>query len=81
MTDKYPWISDAFRTFLSEAPEQAQAWGTMVQALGRASSPDAKTAQLAGAGRLASSAVRSMTSRSWTCWPMWPRGTGGSSVS
>jgi alkylhydroperoxidase/carboxymuconolactone decarboxylase family protein YurZ len=47
MTNRQSWISDAFRTFLSEAPEQAQAWGAMVQALGRASSLDPKTAELA----------------------------------
>jgi alkylhydroperoxidase/carboxymuconolactone decarboxylase family protein YurZ len=47
MTDEQSLISDAFRALLSEAPEHAQAWGTMVQALGTASKLDPKTAALA----------------------------------
>ena len=40
-------VSNAFQTFMSEAPEQAQAWGTLVQALGQASALEAKTGALA----------------------------------
>jgi alkylhydroperoxidase/carboxymuconolactone decarboxylase family protein YurZ len=40
-------ISRAFQTFLTEAPEQARAWGALVQALGQASALDAKTGALA----------------------------------
>ena len=47
MTDISKTISDAFKTFLSEAPEHAQAWGKMVSALGEASALDTKTSALA----------------------------------
>ena len=47
MTDKSATISNAFKTFMSEAPDHAQAWGNMVQALGRASALDEKTSALA----------------------------------
>ena len=47
MNDPHRLISDAFRTFLSEAPDQAQAWGRAVQELAQARSLDAKTAELA----------------------------------
>lgn len=40
-------ISNAFQVFLSEAPEHAQAWGTLVQGLGKASALDRKTSALA----------------------------------
>ena len=40
-------ISEAFQAFLTEAPEQATAWGTCIQALGEASALDAKTGALA----------------------------------
>jgi AhpD family alkylhydroperoxidase len=40
-------ISSAFQTFMSEAPQHAQAWGAMVQGLGSASALDAKTRALA----------------------------------
>jgi alkylhydroperoxidase/carboxymuconolactone decarboxylase family protein YurZ len=40
-------ISNAFRTFMTEAPEHAQAWGVMVQSLGEASALDGKTSALA----------------------------------
>lgn len=40
-------ISNAFHTFLNEAPDHARAWGAMVQALGQASALDAKTSSLA----------------------------------
>ena len=47
MADNGDAISVAFRTFSTEAPEFAQAWGTAVQALGRASELDANTRDLA----------------------------------
>ena len=47
MTDKSETISNAFRTFLTEAPEHAKAWGEMVGALAEASALDTKTGQLA----------------------------------
>ncbi|MFC1996042.1 carboxymuconolactone decarboxylase family protein [Chloroflexota bacterium] len=47
MTDKTTTISNAFKTFMTEAPEHAQAWGNMVAALGQASTLDAKTGALA----------------------------------
>ena len=47
MTDKSTIISIAFKTFMNEAPDHAQAWGSMVEALGRASALDAKTSGLA----------------------------------
>jgi alkylhydroperoxidase/carboxymuconolactone decarboxylase family protein YurZ len=40
-------VSQAFQTFLAEAPEQAKAWGTAVRSLGHASALDAKTGALA----------------------------------
>ena len=40
-------ISTAFQTFMNEAPEHAQAWGTMVQELGKANALDEKTTALA----------------------------------
>ena len=47
MTAKSSTISNAFKTFMSEAPEHAQAWGKMVSALGEASKLDTKTSALA----------------------------------
>jgi len=47
MSNQSSLISNAFQTFLSEAPQQAQAWGTMVQGLAKASVLDRKTAALA----------------------------------
>jgi alkylhydroperoxidase/carboxymuconolactone decarboxylase family protein YurZ len=40
-------ISYAFQTFMTEAPEHAQAWAAATQALGSASTLDTKTAALA----------------------------------
>jgi alkylhydroperoxidase/carboxymuconolactone decarboxylase family protein YurZ len=40
-------ISDAFRVFMTDAPEHAQAWGQVVQSLGKASALDEKTKTLA----------------------------------
>lgn len=47
MTEKTTTISNAFKTFMTEAPEHAQAWGSMIQSIGQASALDAKTSQLA----------------------------------
>jgi alkylhydroperoxidase/carboxymuconolactone decarboxylase family protein YurZ len=47
MSEQKSLVSQAFQTFLSEAPEQAQAWGALVQALGQASALEAKTSALA----------------------------------
>jgi len=47
MPDKSTTISNAFQTFMNEAPEHAQAWGSMVAALGGASALEAKTSALA----------------------------------
>jgi alkylhydroperoxidase/carboxymuconolactone decarboxylase family protein YurZ len=40
-------VSEAFRTFLADAPEHAQAWSEAIQALAQASALDAKTGELA----------------------------------
>ena len=40
-------ISDAFRAFMTDTPQHAQAWGTMVQSLASASALDPKTSALA----------------------------------
>lgn len=40
-------ISNAFQTFMAEAPDHAQAWSGMVQGLASASGLDAKTSALA----------------------------------
>lgn len=40
-------ISNAFQTFMREAPGHAQAWGGMVQGVAQAGALDAKTAALA----------------------------------
>jgi len=47
MSNQPSLISNAFQAFLNEAPEQAQAWGAMVQALAKSSALDKKTAALA----------------------------------
>ena len=47
MNDQSPSISRAFQTFMSEAPQQTQAWGTMVQGLADASALEKKTSALA----------------------------------
>jgi alkylhydroperoxidase/carboxymuconolactone decarboxylase family protein YurZ len=40
-------ISKAFQTFMTDAPQHAQAWGKVVQELSQASALDAKTRGLA----------------------------------
>jgi len=47
MTNQTSSISNAFQTFMNEAPQHAKDWGTMVQGLASASALDKKTAALA----------------------------------
>ena len=47
MTEDTKLLSEAFRLFMTEAPEFSRAWGSMIQALGRASALDEKTRGLA----------------------------------
>ena len=47
MNDNQSNISQAFQTFLSEAPQHARAWAGLVQGLGEASALDRKTQALA----------------------------------
>ncbi|MFH1314171.1 MAG: carboxymuconolactone decarboxylase family protein [Candidatus Eisenbacteria bacterium] len=47
MEDKTPLISDAFKSFMKNAPEHSKAWFELVQALAKASALDKKTGELA----------------------------------
>jgi alkylhydroperoxidase/carboxymuconolactone decarboxylase family protein YurZ len=47
MADQATLVSKAFQTFMTETPNQAQAWGKMVQELSAANALDAKTRTLA----------------------------------
>lgn len=47
MNEQPSLISNAFHTFMAEAPQHAQAWGAMVQGLAAASALDKKTSALA----------------------------------
>lgn len=47
MSDSASLVSNAFQTFMREAPQHAQAWGGMVQGLANASALDKKTSALA----------------------------------
>jgi alkylhydroperoxidase/carboxymuconolactone decarboxylase family protein YurZ len=47
MTEQPTKISNAFQTFMKEAPAHAQTWGGMVQSLAKASELDEKTTALA----------------------------------
>ena len=47
MSDQESLISNAFQTFMSQAPLHAQAWGTMVQGLAGAGALGEKTRALA----------------------------------
>jgi alkylhydroperoxidase/carboxymuconolactone decarboxylase family protein YurZ len=47
MPEQSEQVSEAFRTFLQEAPRHAESWGTMVQGVAQASALDGKTAALA----------------------------------
>ncbi len=46
MIENKTLISNAFQTFWSEAPDHAQAWGSMVQQLSESSALDSKTKEL-----------------------------------
>ncbi len=54
MTDESNLVSDAFKVFMSDAPDFAQAWGSAVQTLAQASALDDKTRDLAYLAVLAS---------------------------
>jgi alkylhydroperoxidase/carboxymuconolactone decarboxylase family protein YurZ len=47
MSEQPSLVSQAFQTFMSDAPQHAQAWSAMTQALVNASALDKKTAALA----------------------------------
>jgi alkylhydroperoxidase/carboxymuconolactone decarboxylase family protein YurZ len=47
MSENHPLISNAFRAFITEAPDHARAWAAMVQSLAQASALDGKTSALA----------------------------------
>jgi len=47
MSNPSSLASNAFQTFMSEAPQHAQAWGAMVQGLATANVLDKKTSALA----------------------------------
>lgn len=47
MADPASLLSNAYQTFMREAPEHAQAWGSMVGGFAEASALDKKTAALA----------------------------------
>jgi alkylhydroperoxidase/carboxymuconolactone decarboxylase family protein YurZ len=47
MTKNSSYISQAFETFSRETPDQTQAWATLVQELGRVSTLESKSGQLA----------------------------------
>jgi alkylhydroperoxidase/carboxymuconolactone decarboxylase family protein YurZ len=47
MSEQSSPVSNAFQTFMSEAPQHAQAWGAMVQGLADANTLDSKTSALA----------------------------------
>ncbi len=46
MNNQQPTVSNAFQTFMAEAPQHAQAWMTAVQSLDKASALDKKTEEL-----------------------------------
>jgi alkylhydroperoxidase/carboxymuconolactone decarboxylase family protein YurZ len=47
MSNQSNLISNAFQTFMTQAPQHAQSWGGMVQGLANASALDKKTSALA----------------------------------
>ena len=47
MSNQQPAVSNAFHTFMTEAPKHAQVWMTAVQGLDTASALDKKTEELA----------------------------------
>jgi alkylhydroperoxidase/carboxymuconolactone decarboxylase family protein YurZ len=60
-------ISKAFQTFMTDAPQHAQAWGKVVQELSQASALDAKTRGLAYLAVMAPCASR--VAYRFTCAP------------
>jgi alkylhydroperoxidase/carboxymuconolactone decarboxylase family protein YurZ len=46
MNNKQPTVSNAFQTFMTEAPRHAQAWMAAVQGLDKANALDRKTEEL-----------------------------------
>ena len=46
MSNQQPLISNAFQTFMTDAPDHANAWSEMVQGLAKASALDSKTRSL-----------------------------------
>jgi alkylhydroperoxidase/carboxymuconolactone decarboxylase family protein YurZ len=54
-----PKVSNAFQTFMKEAPGHAQAWSSMVQGLDQASALDKKTEELAYLAVLAAQRMES----------------------
>jgi len=59
MHERHPKISTTFQTFMSEAPQHAQSWATLIQALGQASVLDKKSHALAYLAVLAALRVES----------------------
>ncbi|MBI1877630.1 MAG: carboxymuconolactone decarboxylase family protein [Chloroflexi bacterium] len=47
MSDQQPQVSNAFQTFMTKAPQHAQAWMQVVNGLDEASALDKKTEELA----------------------------------
>jgi alkylhydroperoxidase/carboxymuconolactone decarboxylase family protein YurZ len=47
MNDKSHLVSDAFKIFMTDAPEHAKAWSEVVQSLSKANVLDKKTGELA----------------------------------
>ena len=47
MDEKTNLVSDAFKIFMTNAPEHAKAWSEVVQALANANAMDKKTSELA----------------------------------
>ena len=47
MSDQQPNVSNAFQTFMTQAPAHSQAWMAMVEGLDKASALDKKTEELA----------------------------------
>jgi alkylhydroperoxidase/carboxymuconolactone decarboxylase family protein YurZ len=59
MSEQPPLVSKAFQTFVSDAPQHAQAWSAMTQALATASALDKKTSALAYLAVLAALRIES----------------------
>ena len=79
MSEERPLVSKAFQTVMAEAPQEARAWGTLVQSLGQASALDAKTRALAYLAVLAAlerssgipfhvQAAKSLLRMKWNDW-------------